>query len=301
MQISNPDYLEPPMTAIPDFLASECECRSSADSTFHIIPVPMEQTVSYVGGTKGGPAAILHASQQLEDWDGRSCPLELGIHTRPFVDCEGTPGTVLARIKAATTEVLTAGKIPVVLGGEHTVSVGALQAVAEHCQEPVGLIQIDAHGDLRDSFEGSPYSHACVARRAVVDLGMPLFQFGIRALSRDEMLFRKAHSAIWHLDGAELFSQGVPLKPLPPEFPRTVYLTFDVDGLDPSVIRATGTPVPGGATWHQALVFVERALQGRRVIGFDVVELAPTPEDHGSSFAAALLVYAIMGFIQRAS
>ena len=289
------------MTATPDFLASECERRSADESTFHLIPVPMEQTVSYAGGTKGGPAAILHASQQLEDWDGRSCPLELGIHTRPFVDCEGTPETVLARIKAATAEVLAAGKIPVVLGGEHTVTVGALQAVAAHCQEPVGLIQIDAHGDLRDSFEGTPYSHACVARRAVVDLGMPLFQFGIRALSRDEMLFRKNHPAIWHLDGAELFSQSVPLKPLPPEFPRTVYLTFDVDGLDPSVIRATGTPVPGGATWHQALLFVERALQGRRVIGFDVVELAPTPEDHGSSFAAALLVYAIMGFIQRAS
>lgn len=289
------------MTAIPDFLASECECRSAAESTFHIIPVPMEQTVSYVGGAAGGPAAILHASQQLEDWDGRSCPLELGIHTRPFVDCEGTPESVLARIKAATTEVLAASKIPVVLGGEHTVTVGALQAVTAHCQEPVGLIQIDAHGDLRDSFEGTPYSHACVARRAVVDLGMPLFQFGIRALSRDEMLFRKSHPAIRHLDGAELFSQGVPLKPLPPEFPRTVYLTFDVDGLDPSVIRATGTPVPGGATWHQALLFVERALQGRRVIGFDVVELAPTLEDHGSSFAAALLVYAIMGIIQRAS
>ena len=287
------------MTAIPDFLASECECRSATDSAFHIIPVPMEQTVSYVGGAAGGPEAILHASQQLEDWDGSSCPLEMGIHTRPFVDCQGTAETVLARIKAATAEVLTAGNIPVVLGGEHTVTVGALQAVVEHCQEPIGLIQIDAHGDLRDSFEGTPYSHACVARRAVVDLNMPLFQFGIRALSREEVEFRQAHPAIWHIDGAELFSQGIPLEPLPPEFPRTVYLTFDVDGLDPSVIRATGTPVPGGATWHQALLFVERALKGRRVIGFDVVELAPTPPDHGSSFATALLVYAIMGLIQR--
>ncbi|MBV5316345.1 MAG: agmatinase [Desulfobulbaceae bacterium] len=287
------------MTTIPDFLASECERRAALESTFHIIPAPMEQTVSYVGGAAGGPEAILHASQQLEDWDGRSCPLALGIHTRPFVDCRGSAATVLARIKAAAAEVLAAGKIPVVLGGEHTVTVGALQAVAEQCEEPVGLIQIDAHGDLRDHYEGTPYSHACVARRAVDDLGMPLFQFGIRALSRDEFLFRKAHPAIWHLDGAELFAQGIPLAPLPPEFPRTVYLTFDVDGLDPSVIRATGTPVPGGATWHQALLFLERALKGRRVVGFDVVELAPTEDDHGSSFAAALLVYAIMGLIQR--
>lgn len=289
------------MTVIPDFLASECERRSAVDSTFHIIPVPMEQTVSYGGGAAGGPEAILHASQQLEDWDGRSCPLERGIHTRPFIDCQGTAATVLARIKAATAEVLTLGKIPVVLGGEHTVTVGALQAVAEAWDEPVGLIQIDAHADLRDQFEGSPYSHACVARRAVDDLGMPLFQFGIRALCRDEMLFRQSHPAIWHLDGAALFAEGIPLEPLPPEFPRIVYLTFDVDGLDPAVIRATGTPVPGGATWHQALLFVERALRGRRVIGFDVVELAPLAEDHGSSFAAALLVYAIMGLIQRNS
>ena len=287
------------MIAIPDFLASECERRTAAESTFHIIPVPMEQSVSYVGGAAGGPEAILHASQQLEDWDGRSCPLEMGIHTRPFVDCQGTAETVLARIKTATAEVLASGKIPVVLGGEHTVTVGALQAVVEQCEEPVGLIQIDAHGDLRDEFEGSPYSHACVSRRAVVDLGMPLFQFGIRALSRGEVEFRQDHPAIWHLDGAELFSQGIPLDPLPPEFPSTVYLTFDVDGLDPSVIRATGTPVPGGATWNQALLFVERVLKGRRVIGFDVVELAPTAEDHGSSFAAAMLVYAIMGLIQR--
>lgn len=287
------------MIAPPDFLASECDRRTAADSVFHLIPVPMEQTVSYGGGTAGGPAAILHASQQLEDWDGHSRPLELGIHTRPFVDCGGPPEAVLARIKAATAEVLVAGKIPVVLGGEHTVTVGALQAVAASCQEPVGLIQVDAHGDLRDHFEGTPYSHACMARRAVDDLGMPLFQFGVRALSHGEMLFRQSHPAIWHLDGAAIFGQGIPDQPLPPEFPRTVYLTFDVDGLDPAVIRATGTPVPGGPSWHQALLFLERALKGRRVIGFDVVELAPAPEDHGSSFAAALLVYTIMGLVQR--
>lgn len=287
------------MTTLPDFLASECPRRAPLESTFHLIPAPMEQTVSYVGGTKGGPTAILLASQQLEDWDGRSCPLELGIHTRPCIDCQGTAATVLARIRAATAEVLALGKIPVVLGGEHTVTVGALQAVAAQCQEPVGLIQIDAHGDLRDRYQGSPYSHACVARRAVDDLAMPLFQFGVRALSYDEFLFRQGHPAIWHLDAAELFRQGIPEQPLPPEFPRTVYLTFDVDGLDPSVIGATGTPVPGGASWHQALLFLERALRGRRVIGFDVVELAPVAEDHGSSFAAALLVYSIMGLIQR--
>ena len=287
------------MTAIPDFLASECERRNAAESIFHLIPAPMEQTVSYGGGTAGGPEAILHASQQLEAWDGSSCPLDMGIHTRPFVDCQGTPEIVLDRIRAATSDVLTAGKIPVVLGGEHTVTVGALRAVIDHCHEPVGLIQIDAHADLRDRFEETPFSHACVARRAVADFSMPLFQFGIRALSREEMEFRHDHPAIWHLDGAEISAHGIPLQPLPPTFPRIVYLTFDVDGLDPSVIRATGTPVPGGPTWHQALLFMERALRGRQVIGFDVVELAPVPDDHGSTFAAALLVYTIMGMIQR--
>ena len=282
----------------PDFLASEC-ARRGPEALFHVLPAPLEATVSYGGGAAQGPAAILEASQQLEDWDGRSCPLEAGIHTLHAVDCGGPIEAVLERIEAATAAILAAGKIPVTLGGEHTVTLGALRAVAAHFAEPVGLVQIDAHADLRDEYEGSRFSHACVMRRAVDDLYMPLCQFGVRALCRAEAEYREKNARIRFLDAADFARHGFPESLPPPDFPRLLYITFDVDGLDPSVIRATGTPVPGGPGWHDCLRFLERAASGRRVIGFDVVELAPQPGDHASDFAAAQLVYNLMGLALR--
>ncbi|MGI6638887.1 MAG: agmatinase [Desulfobulbus sp.] len=287
------------MNRQPDFLASECRL-TGPEARFHVLPVPLESTVSYGGGTAAGPAAILEASQQLEDWDGRSCPLDEGIHTLPAIDCRGQIEEVLTRIERAVAAVLRAGRLPVLLGGEHTVTLGSLRALAQGLPKgAIGLIQIDAHADLRESYEGSIYSHACVARRALEDLGMPIFQFGVRALSAVEARLRNQDARISFLDAATFAHNGLPAELLPADFPNTVYLSFDVDGLDPSVIRATGTPVPGGPGWHDCLRFVEQALRGRHVAGFDVVELAPQPDDHASSFAAAQLVYSIMGIVQR--
>lgn len=283
---------------VPDFLASEINNRGFEDSLFHIIPVPFEQSVSYGSGTQGGPQAILEASQQLEGWDGKSTPMDLGIHTTNFLDCSGTVSDVLQVIKKQTARTLTAGKIPVLLGGEHTVSVGALQAVSTFFDEPIGLFQLDAHADLRDSYEGSKYSHACVAHRAHADLHMSLCQFGVRALCEEEVVYRRQHNII-HLDAQRFSQSGMPENMLPLEFPQKLYLTLDVDGFDPSVIRATGTPVPGGPGWYETLAVIERIIKNRTVIGFDVVELAPRIDDHASSFAAALLVYSVMGMIQR--
>ena len=282
----------------PDFLASEC-VRRGEDARFHVLLVPLEATVSYGSGTAQGPAAILAASQQLEDWDGRSCPLDEGIHTLAAVDCSGGVESTLIRIEAATAGILAKGGLPVLLGGEHSATLGALRAIARAYAEPVGLVQIDAHADLRDSYEGTPFSHACIARRAVDDLAMPLFQFGCRAFCKAEAEFRQAHPAIHFLDAADFAAQGFPAQLLPRDFPRKVYVTFDVDGLDPAVIRATGTPVPGGPGWYDCLRFVECAIQGRQVLGFDVMELAPQAGDPASDFAAALLVYSLMGLVQR--
>jgi agmatinase len=286
-------------SAAPDFLASELGLNNSPDSAlFHVIPVPLERSVSYGTGTQEGPAAILEASQQLESWDGRSSPVELGIHTTDFIDCSGEIEQVLQRIGKRTAVPLETGKIPVLLGGEHSVTVGALEAMRTFFPEPVGLFQLDAHADLRESYEGSRFSHACVARRAHADLGMELFQFGVRALSLEEVTYREKHR-ISHLDAAPFYQSASRDCPLPPGFPERIYLTLDVDGLDPSVIRATGTPVPGGPGWHDVLAVIEKVIKGRTVVGFDVVELAPRPEDHASSFAAAQLVYSVMGLIQR--
>jgi agmatinase len=258
----------------------------------------LEQSVSYGGGTGCGPAAILAASQQLEVWDGLSEPLNAGIATEPIVDCSGEIGAILARIEAAVLAAVDRRAIPVILGGEHTVSLAPIRVLARSCPEPIGIIQIDAHADLRASFEGSPFSHACVMRRVLEECGCALMQFGVRALCLEEVRYRQER-LVQHLDGRAIHGLDLKSFSLPGGFPRNIYLTIDVDGLDPSVIPATGTPVPGGPGWNDTLIFIERALAGRNLLGFDLVELAPRDGDHGSDFAAAQLVYAVMGMVAR--
>lgn len=280
------------------FLQSELLGREILEPLFTVIPVPLEQSVSYGGGTAAGPAAILAASQQLESWDGLSEPLRAGIGTASAVDCQGEITTVLTRIEKAVQVAVDRRSIPVVLGGEHTVSLAPIRVLARSCPEPIGIIQIDAHADLRASFEGSPYSHACVMRRALEECGCTLLQFGVRALCLEEVRYR-LEKRVQHLDGRDIPDQDLKKFTLPGSFPQNIYLTIDVDGLDPSVIPATGTPVPGGPNWHQTLTFIERAVAGRTVLGFDLVELAPRDGDHASDFAAAQLVYSVMGIISR--
>lgn len=281
----------------PDFMETDLERKAPEDCLFHIIPVPFEKTVSYGGGTAEGPEAILAASDQLELWDGFSVPARRGIFTHPAIECSSAAKTVLDRVGDAVKTVCGHGGLPVVLGGEHTVTLGALRALAEEHGE-FGIVQFDAHADLRDSYEGTPLSHACVMRRAVADLGLPLFQLGIRALCEEEVVFRQ-ENAIGHIDGWELGTLPFPKALLPEGFPEKIYITFDVDGLDSTVMPATGTPVPGGMTWYQAMQLLRMAVRGRKVVGFDVVELAPIKGLHACDFAAAQLTYNIMGIIDR--
>lgn len=287
------------------FLASEVPARPADQCLFHVIPVPYEATVSYGGGTAGGPDAMLAASDQLELFDGEGCPGEHGIFTHPPVDCSGPAEAVLERVAAATRAVLavevaggTGCGVPVLLGGEHSLTYGPLAALRERCGR-FGVVQFDAHADLRDSYEGTRWSHACVMRRAVADLGLPLVQIGNRLLSLEEKEARDRH-AVTAWDAPFLCRHGLPEALMPADFPDQVYLSFDVDGLDPSVIPDTGTPVPGGLGWYQALDLAARALAGRRLLGFDVVELAPRAGHIVSDFAAARLVYALMGLAVNA-
>ena len=282
------------------FLDSERPNAEAADALFHLIPVPWERSVSYGRGAAFGPAAIIEASRQLEVWTGRDLPLDRGIHSLPPINCRGGVETVLGRIEKTVRAALELGKLPVLLGGEHTVSLGAFRALPKS----TGLVQIDAHADLRDRYENDSFSHACVMRRAC-DLGLALYQAGVRALSPEEVAFR-AERKIGHLDGREAASLGLRRLDLPADFPREVYLSFDLDGLDPSIIPETGTPEPGGLGWYQALDMIESiAESGRRIVGFDVVELAPSTRGRGpavsspSAFAAARLVYEIMGVAGR--
>ena len=278
------------------FLSSEFPQSSPKDALFHIIPMPMEQTVSYGGGTALGPEAILGASYQLEAYDGTSYPGEYGIHTMEAIDCSGDDESCFLNLEAVCHSAYEVGKIPVTLGGEHSLSIAPVRALHATRQD-FGVVQIDAHADLRDTYEGSPNSHACVMRR-IHELGIPIFQIGVRNLCKEEIDYRAANN-IAYLDARELSLHGIPSDLLPADFPKNVYLTFDVDGLDASLMPATGTPEPGGLTWWQALDACEAATKGRHILGLDVVELAPRPELHSCSYTTAKLTYALMGIAAR--
>jgi agmatinase len=275
------------------FLEGEIQNEKPDKAAVHIIPVPLETSTSYGTGTTAGPDAIIEASTQLELWDGTGTPGTCGIHTATPVDCSKEIAKTLDRIEDAVSYALECEALPLVLGGEHTVTLGALRAMKQKYGR-FGVVQFDAHADLRNTYQGSPFSHACVMRRAMDDLRVPVFQIGVRALCAEEAEYRKAQE-VPCLDARKLHIKGIPTQVLPPNFPERIYITFDVDGLDPSVIRATGTPVPGGLGWHDALTLLERVVAGRRVIGADVVELAPAQGDHASDFAAAQLAYHLIG------
>jgi agmatinase len=276
------------------FLASEYVPAPARLAAYHVIPVPMETSVSYGGGTAAGPNAILAASQQLEATDGRFAPGRAGIYTQPAVSCSGAPAQVIARVEGRVARALAAGAAPLILGGEHTVTLGAARAF-QAAGMKVGFVQFDAHADLRDAYEGSALSHASVMRR-VSELGFPIIQFGVRALCADEADYRRQTGVIAY-DAERLARRPLPSRLIPAGFPKLVYITFDVDGLDPAVMPATGTPVPGGLFWQDAMLLLERIAAGRRVIGADVVELAPIRGLHHADFTAALLAHRLMGLM----
>ena len=281
----------------PAFLGSEIAASPAGRAAFHVLPVPLEKTVSYGGGTRLGPAAILAASWQLELWDGRSRPADLGIHTCPPVDCAPDPEQVIENIAQATQAIVAAGAMPVVLGGEHTVTFGVIEGMLRAGVDNLGVVQIDAHADLRDAYEGDPLSHASVMRR-IVDRGVPLYQLGIRAFCEEERAARE-HYGVRFQDAEELVVRGVSAIALPDDFPDNVFFTLDIDGMDPSVFPSTGTPVPGGLGWYQTLALFQSVARQRRIVGFDIMEFAPIEGFHAYDFAAALLCYKMMGIVQR--
>jgi agmatinase len=283
----------------PIFLGSEIEHPKPEDALFHIVPVPYERTVSYGGGTNEGPSAILNASWQLEEWDGKSKPCDLGIYTHPAVDCSADADQVIENIAAAVRPVCEMGKMPVGIGGEHTVTYGIIKGMLDAGVKDFGIVQIDAHADLREAYEGDKYSHASVMKRCV-DEGIPLYQLGIRAYCEEEIEIRKKHG-VYYQDADDLVPQNISSIELPDDFPEKVFFTLDIDGMDPSVFPSTGTPVPGGLGWYQTLQLFESVAKQRQIVGFDIMEFAPIKGFHAYDFAASLLMYKMMGIIQRNS
>ena len=264
-----------------------------------VLPVPFERTTSYGKGTSYGPAAILRASQAMELYDEElgSEPYIQGIATLPPFLPEGFDmAEGLGELQAEARVHMERGKFLVTLGGEHSLSQAPIKAAREVWPE-IGIVQLDAHADLREEFEGTPYSHASIMKR-VVDAGIPTLAVGIRSLSAPEAALVREHNlpVIWghQLDRApELF-----LKMLA-SLPDKVYLTFDVDYFDPSLVPATGTPEPGGGLWTPTMGLLRHLFQTKTVVGMDIVELAPIGNQPASDFLTAKLIYKCLGYLQE--
>jgi agmatinase len=241
--------------SVPDnFLGLPAEVADPVTARVHILPIPFEATVSYGRGTARGPAAILTASQQVELYDREydaEPALRYGIATLPALSLPADPARAVAQIAAAVAAAARGGKLLVGLGGEHTVSAGFGRGLRAALGGPLTVAQIDAHADLRDVYEGSRYSHACVARRLLDDPQVEqVLQLGVRSVSSEEVAFARQHPdrvRIWYAE--EVHAGGWREELAARLAGRRAFLTIDVDGLDPAIIPATGTPEPDGLTW----------------------------------------------------
>ncbi|MHB8624869.1 MAG: agmatinase [Aggregatilineales bacterium] len=288
------------------FFGLDDESSAAIDSAVYVLPVPLELTTSYIGGTKRGPAALIEASQQVElydfDYDCEPAPT-YGVHTLPALHPTlESPQAAVESITSAVGELLPAlgDRLLVTLGGEHSLTPGVVAAIAPRYPDLI-VVQIDAHSDLRDEYEGSHYSHACAARRILSYA--PVIQFGIRSACAEEMQFARTSDRVqilradaMRVDSAKTYLE----KARAAVTGRPVYLTIDVDGLDPSVIRATGTPEPGGIGWYECLELIKTVAESGRIVALDCVELCPSPGEQASAFTAAKLIYKTINYIMRA-
>jgi agmatinase len=260
-----------------------------------ILPVPVDRTTSYVGGTRNGPRELLIASSHMELWDEEvgADVHGAGIFTLPEMELPfGELETVMDEIQRVAYEILSRDKFLVTLGGEHSITPPLVAAAAQR-HPGLSVLQIDAHADLRNSYMGTIHNHACAMRR-VLDLA-PVTQVAIRSLSTEEA------AALPNLNTTVFYDVNMRRDPnwvdrVVDSLGDPVYITIDVDGLDPAIMPATGTPEPGGLSWYEALTLLRKIVGQRRVIGCDVVELSPIPGLVAPNFLCAKLVYKILSY-----
>lgn len=259
-----------------------------------VLPIPYDGTSTWRKGADRGPAAMLAASHYLElyDLETDSEVYRQGIHVLDPVDCPARPEEMVAAVRARALPVLADGKLLVGLGGEHSVSVGLVQAALKRYPS-LSVLQFDAHGDRRDSYQGSPYNHACVMAR-IAEL-CPIVQVGIRSMDRSE---RTRGDCSRMVLAHEIHCHGTaPAKEVLNKLSDVVYITIDLDVLDPAVMPSTGTPEPGGLNWYALTDMIDHVARRRKVIGFDLVELLPDPANPGPDFLAAKLIYRTLSMI----
>lgn len=265
-------------------------------STAVILPVPYDSTTSYRAGTREGPRAIITASRQIELFDEELLKdtALCGIHTlgELIPDMRG-PELMVEKVYNVSREILTDDKILVTLGGEHSITIGVVKAMAEK-YPGLSVLQIDAHLDMRESYENTIYNHACVMRR-VFDM-CKLTQVGIRNFSEEEHIFVKAND-LNPFYAIDMYKSDEWYDAVVEQLGPIVYITIDLDGLDPSIMPSVGTPEPGGMGWYETLRLLRMVCEQKKVVGFDVMELCPNPTDISPDFTAAKLVYKLIGYV----
>ncbi len=274
------------------------------DARVVILPIPYEATTTYRLGCENGPDAILEASQQVEYYDEeleRETCRDIGIYSHPAVADTRTRRNVSAEEMLQVTQetvyqLIQDGKFVIALGGEHSITTGVVEAYRQaNPAEPFTVIQIDAHGDLRHEYEGSIHNHACVMRR-VVDMGLPTVQIGIRSISKEEAdLIKEKHLTVFRAREIAMQPDWME-RAIAAISTQKVFLTIDLDGIDPTLIPGVGTPEPGGLNWYTVTAFLRRVFETHQVIGCDVMELAPLTDSVVSQFTAAKLVYKLIGY-----
>jgi len=260
-----------------------------------ILPVPLESTTSYVPGTRNGPREILVASTHLELWDEETGAdvHPIGIYTLPEMELPfDDMADIMAEIRRVTSAILEHDKFPIVLGGEHSITSPIVAAVSAK-YPGVSVLQIDAHADLRDTYMGTRFNHACAMRRVLEHA--PCTQVGIRSLSTEEAQAAPALATRIFYDISMRQDRNW-IDAVVKSLGDKVYITIDVDGMDPAIMPATGTPEPGGLSWHELLSLLRAVISARTVVGCDIVELSPLPGVAAPNFLCAKLVYKILTY-----
>jgi agmatinase len=294
-----------PWEAPRNFLGLEPKQAAWDGADVVILPVPYEATVSYQGGTKRGPAAILEASRYIELYDQEldAEPADVGVATLPALHLSSAgPETAVAELRAAYDQILSVAehRLVIALGGEHSLSSAPILAHAARLPEGqrLSVLQFDAHGDLRAEYEGSPYSHAAVMSRSVE--AADIVAVGIRAITSEERELIRTDRRVTTIFAEEMWDNENWIDQALQALGPTVYITFDVDYFDPTLMPATGTPEPGGPPWYPTLKLLRRVFAERSVVGVDVVELAPLSGNAAPDFAVAKLVYKMIGYRRAA-
>ncbi len=270
----------------------------SKHSTYHssgivLLPVPFDMTSSWIKGAAKGPKAIIEASKNMELYDIETDAevYTKGIHTAKEITSKTSRG-MIGNVYKQVKNVLDDNKFPVVLGGEHTVSLGAIKAHAE-AVERISILHLDAHTDMRDSYEGSKYSHASVMARAK-EITKDIVSVGIRSMDSSELGNIDRNNIFY---ASEIRKSKDWIKRAVSKLSKNVYITIDLDVFDPSIMPSTGTPEPGGPGWYDVLDLLESVSEKKNIVGFDIVELCPSKNNVAPDFLAAKLIYKLLSLV----